>query len=82
MEWVQPNSAGSNENTSWYLAMSGSVCQLRGPGIQATQVLFIKQCTMSLPNGQSRGIRIMRHLQPPPAIALPQGVWAQTQEGL
>ena len=31
MEWVQPNSAGSNENTSWYLAKSQ--CALHLPAL-------------------------------------------------
>ena len=66
MEWVQPNSTGSNENTSWYLARScaGSICQLGGPGVQATQVQFIEQFTMSLPNGQSGGMGILGLISP------------------
>ena len=38
---------------------TGSVPQLRDPGIQTIQVQFIKQFTMSLPNGQSGGMGIM-----------------------
>ena len=33
-----------------------SIHQLGGPEIQATQLQFIKQFTMSLPNGQPRGM--------------------------
>ena len=36
-----------------------SIHQLRGPGIQATQVQLVKQFTMSLPNCQPRGMGIM-----------------------
>ena len=42
----------------------GSVCQIRGPRVQATQVQFIKQFTMSLPNGQSGGMRILGLISP------------------
>ena len=45
------------------------------PRIQASQVKFIKQFTMSLPIGQSRGMGFLGTHQPPPVIALPQGVW-------
>ena len=66
VEWVQPNSTGSNENTSWYLArmLVCSICQLWGPGIQATQVQLFKQFTMSLPNSQPRGMGIMGLISP------------------
>ena len=38
--------------------LAGSICQLWGPGIQATQVQFIKQFTVSLPNSQCGGMGI------------------------
>ena len=44
--------------------LAGSIYQLRGPGIQATQVQFIEQFTMSLPNGQSGGMGILRLITP------------------
>ena len=43
---------------------ASSVCQLWGPGIQATLVQFIKQFTMSLPNCQPRGMGIMGLISP------------------
>ena len=39
--------------------LAGSISQLGGLGIQATQVQFIKQFTMSLPNSQSGGMGIL-----------------------
>ena len=42
----------------------GSIHQLRGPGIQASQVQFIKQFTMSLPNSQSGSMRNMGLISP------------------
>ena len=43
---------------------AGSIYQLWGPGIQATQVQFIKQFTMSMPNGQSGGMGILGLISP------------------
>ena len=38
VEWVQPNSAGSNKNTSWYLARSWWAASA-SPGIQESKPL-------------------------------------------
>ena len=38
MEWVQPNSAGSNENTSWYLASSWHAASASS-GVQESRLL-------------------------------------------
>ena len=43
---------------------AGSICQLWGPGIQATQVQFIKEFTKSLPNSQSGGMGILGLISP------------------
>ena len=52
---------------------ASSVCQLRGPGIQATQVQFIKQFTMSLPNCQPRGMGIVGLISPLQQLLFPKG---------
>ena len=39
MEWLQPNSAGSNENMSWYLARSWHVQHLPVSGVQESRLL-------------------------------------------
>ena len=44
--------------------LAGSIRQLGGPGIQATQVQFIKQFTMSLPHSQSGGMVILGLISP------------------
>ena len=76
VEWVQPNSAGSNENTSWYSTRSQCAASTSS-GDQESSLLksnSSKQFTTSLPNCQPRGVGIMGLIGPPPAIAHPQGV--------
>ena len=57
-----------------------SICQLGGLGIQATQVQFIKQFTMSLPNGQSRGMGFMGLISPLQQLLFLRGFGAQAMQ--
>ena len=78
MEWVQPNSAGSNENTLWYSARSQWAASA-STGAQESRSLksnssnnFLCLClTVSL------GVWDPEAHQPPLATALLQGVWVQ-----
>ena len=78
MEWVLPNSAGSNENTSWYLARSQWAASASS-GVQESRPLrsnslnnFPCLClTVSL------GVWESWDSSAPLAIAHPQGVQAQ-----
>ena len=49
------------------------ICQLQGPGIQATQVQLIKQFTVSLPNCQPRGMGIMGLISSPQQLLTLRG---------
>ena len=61
VEWVQPSSVGSNEKHVMVLGQEsvGSIHQLWRPKVQPTQIKFIEQFPMSLPDSQFRGMRIL-----------------------
>ena len=67
MEWVQPNSAGSNEKTSWYLARSWQAASASS-GLQESRPLksnLSNNFPMSLPNCKPRGVGIVGLLSHP-----------------
>ena len=65
VEWVQSNSAGSNENMSWYLARSQWAASANS-GAQESRPLKSNssQFMMSLPNSQSGGMGILGLISP------------------
>ena len=78
VEWVQPNSAGSNENTSWYLAKRQQAASASS-GAQESRPLK-SNSSNNLPClclTVNLGVWESWDSSAPPAIALPQGVWAQ-----
>ena len=51
--------------------LAAAICQLWRPRVQPTQIQFIEQFSMSLPNSQFRGMRNLGAQHPPPAAELP-----------
>ena len=73
VEWVQPNSVGSNENTSWYLARSQWVasmsprCQESNPYKSSSLNSFPCLC----PDSQFQGMRVLGLITPLMQLSLP-----------
>ena len=77
VEWIQPNSVGSNKNTSWYLAKSWQVASTSSGGQESNQLksssLNSFPCLCMIVN---LGVWGSWDSFPPPATGPPWVVWA------
>ena len=81
MEWVQPNSTGSNKNMSWYLARSQQAVSTSS-GAQESRPIK-SNLSNNLPClclTVSLGVWGSWDSSDHPAIALCQGVWAEAMQ--